>query len=193
MSDTSSTAAELRPGDTFDFRSDFPALGQQINGYPIVYLDSAASSQPPLTVIDAIATYQQHDHSNVHRGVHTLSHRATEAYEGARDRVVSFVNAASRSEVVFTRGTTEAINLVSQAFSRPTLKAGDRIVITHLEHHSNIVPWQLVCEQTGAELLVAPIDDKGQVVNDELIGLLDDRVKMLAIAHVSNAPSFKVR
>ena len=124
--------------ETFDYRADFPALSQEINSHPIVYLDSAASSQPPATVIDAIAGYERHDHANVHRGVHTLSHRATEAYEHARDDVVRFINASSRSEIVFTRGTTEAINLVAQSFARPQLKPGDRIVITHLEHLSLI-------------------------------------------------------
>ena len=168
-------------------RDDFPALAQAINGEPLVYLDSAASSQLPDSVIDAVAHYQRHDHANVHRGVHTLSHRATEAYEGARDKVQSFINAANRNEVIFTRGTTEAINLVAQSFSRPKLKTGDKIVITHLEHHSNIVPWQLVCEQTGAELVVAPVDQSGQVDEQQLIQKLDEHVRILAIAHVSNA------
>jgi cysteine desulfurase / selenocysteine lyase len=168
-------------------RADFPALEQCVNGHPLVYLDNAASAQQPASVIDAVVEYQKHDHANVHRGVHTLSHRATEAYEGARDKVVSFINAASRREIVFTKGTTDAINLVSQSFCRPLLEAGQQIVITHLEHHSNIVPWQLLCEQTGAELVVAPIDEKGQVNPDDLVGLLGKRVKMLAIAHVSNA------
>jgi cysteine desulfurase/selenocysteine lyase len=188
MTDQNSNAvsAPVSAGN-LDCRADFPALRQTINDHPLVYLDNAASSQQPDSVIDAVASYQRHDHANVHRGVHTLSHRATEAYEGARDRIASFINAGSRTEIVFTRGTTEAINLVSQSFSRPGLKAGDKIVITHLEHHSNIVPWQMLCEQTGAELCVAPIDDTGQVITTDLLGMLDDRVKMLAIAHVSNA------
>ncbi len=173
--------------DIANCRADFPALTQNVNGHPLVYLDSAASSQQPAIVIDTIAEYQRHDHANVHRGVHTLSHRATEAYEGARDRIRAFVNAASRSEVVYTSGTTESINLVTQSFCRPTLKRGDKILITHLEHHSNIVPWQLVCEQTGAELVVVPIDQRGQIELDTLIARLDENVKMLAIAHVSNA------
>ena len=168
-------------------RADFPALAQEITGEPLVYLDSAASSQVPVSVIEAIAHYQEHDHANVHRGVHTLSHRATEAYEGARDKVQSFINAASRREIVFTGGTTEAINLVAQSFCRPTLKAGDRVLITHLEHHSNIVPWQLLCEQTGAELVVAPIDQAGQIDAQQLVGMMDEKVRFLAIAHVSNA------
>jgi len=169
------------------FRSDFPALAQDVNGYPLVYLDSAASSQPPTVVIDAIRNYQSRDHANVHRGVHTLSHRATEAYEGARDSIVDFIAAGNRSEIIFTSGTTESINLVAQSFCRPNLKRGDKIVITHLEHHSNIVPWQIVCEQTGAELVVIPIDDRGNVELEALYAVLDASVKMLAIAHVSNA------
>lgn len=173
--------------DIANCRADFPALTQNVNGHPLVYLDSAASSQQPAIVIDTVAEYQRHDHANVHRGVHTLSHRATEVYEGARDRICAFVNAASRREVVYTSGTTESINLVAQSFCRPTLKRGDKILITHLEHHSNIVPWQLVCEQTGAELLVAAIDQRGQVELDTLIAQLDENVKMLAMAHVSNA------
>ena len=168
-------------------RSDFPALAQEINGKPVVYLDSAASSQQPASVIDTVAEYQRHDHANVHRGVHTLSHRATEAYEGARDSLVRFINAASRSEIVFTSGTTGAINLVAQSWCRPRLREGDRILITHLEHHSNIVPWQIVCEQTGAELVVCPINLRGEVEPETLLGLMDSRVRMVAVAHVSNA------
>ncbi|HLU06060.1 MAG TPA: cysteine desulfurase [Woeseiaceae bacterium] len=168
-------------------RNDFPALAQDINGVPIAYLDSAASSQQPECVIDKVAQYQRHDHANVHRGVHTLSHRATEAYEGARDSLVAFINAASRSEVVFTSGTTAAINLVAQSWCRPRLKHGEKILITHLEHHSNIVPWQLVCEQTGAELVVCPIDQRGEIDVGNFLKLMDDRVRMVAVAHVSNA------
>jgi cysteine desulfurase/selenocysteine lyase len=168
-------------------RQDFPCLAQKIGEHPLVYLDSAASSQQPLAVIEKVVEYQSHDHANVHRGVHILSHRATEAYEGARDVIQKFINASSRSEVVYTSGTTESINLVAQSFCRPRLAPGDRILITHLEHHSNIVPWQLVCEQTGAELEVAPINDAGEVDIDALFTQLDSGVKMLAIAHVSNA------
>jgi len=173
--------------DISNRRADFPALQQQINDHPLVYLDSAASSQQPAVVIDTVADYQRHDHANVHRGVHTLSHRATEAYEGARDDIVSFINANNRHEVIFTSGTTESINLVAQSFCRPMLDAGDKILLTQLEHHSNIVPWQLVCEQTGAELLIAPIDDTGTIDTDKLVQLMQSGVKMLAIAHVSNA------
>jgi cysteine desulfurase/selenocysteine lyase len=168
-------------------RSDFPALHQEVNGSPLVYLDSAASAQQPDAVIDAVARYHREDHANVHRGVHTLSHRATELYEGARDKLVNFINAASRTEIVHTSGTTESINLVAQSYCRPMLQAGDQILITWLEHHSNIVPWQLVCEQTGAELIVAPINDRGEVDRDELRALMTERVKLLGIGHVSNA------
>ena len=168
-------------------RADFPALDQDVSGHRLVYLDSAASAQQPSVVIDAIAYYERHDHANVHRGVHTLSHRATDAYEGARETLRAFINAASTSEVVFTSGTTESINLVAQSFCRPTLGPGDKILITHLEHHANIVPWQLVCEQTGAELLVAPINDRGEVELEALYALMDETVRLLAIAHVSNA------
>ena len=170
-----------------DLKSDFPALQQSINGQPLVYLDSAASAQQPAAVIDAVARYQRNDHANVHRGVHTLSHRATEAYEGARDKLQRFINAASRSEIVLTSGTTESINLVAQSFCRPKVGPDDKILITHLEHHSNIVPWQLLCEQTGAELLIAPMDETGQLDLDALRALLTDDVFLLALGHVSNA------
>ena len=168
-------------------RQDFPSLQQSINGHPLVYLDSAASAQQPATVIDAVANYQRSDHANVHRGVHTLSHRATDAYEGAREKLRSFVNATSTSEIVLTSGTTESNNLVAQSFCRPRLSPGDKVLITHLEHHSNIVPWQIVCEQTGAELVVAPIDSRGQLELDPLYQLLTDDVRILALGHVSNA------
>ena len=170
-----------------DCRADFPALQQDVSGQPLVYLDSAASSQAPQMVIDAIANYQSHDHANVHRGVHTLSHRATDAYEGARDKIQRFINANSRSEIVLTSGTTEAINLVAQSYCRPLIGAGDKILISHLEHHSNIVPWQILCEQTGAELLVAPINDTGELDLKAFLQLLDESVRFVAVAHVSNA------
>ena len=169
------------------FRGDFPSLDQDINGHPLVYLDSAASAQQPLAVIEAAARYEREDHANVHRGVHTLSHRATELYEGARDKLRDFVNATDRSEIVLTSGTTESINLVAQSYCRPLLKPGDQVLITWLEHHSNIVPWQLVCEQTGAELIVAPINDRGEVELDALFELMTERVKLLGIGHISNA------
>ena len=170
-----------------DVRADFPVLDQAINGNRLVYLDSAASAQQPAAVIDAVARYQREDHANVHRGVHALSQRATDAFEGARDKLQRFVNAASRREIVLTSGTTESINLVAQSFARPRLGQGDRILVTHLEHHSNMVPWQLVCEQTGAELVVAPIEDSGELDLDALREQMTDDVLLLAIGHVSNA------
>ena len=183
-----------RPQQSSDFssavancRNDFPALMQTVNDHPLTYLDSAASSQQPAIVIDTVVRYQRADHANVHRGVHTLSARATDAYEAARDKLCNFINAASRSEVVLTSGTTEAINLVAQSFCRPGMGPGDQVLITHLEHHSNIVPWQIVCEQTGAELVVAPIDDAGQVELETLFELMTERVTILAIGHISNA------
>jgi cysteine desulfurase/selenocysteine lyase len=180
--------AQTEEMPSFDsYRSDFPALQQDVNGYPLAYLDSAASAQQPEIVIETVARYQRHDHANVHRGVHTLSHRATEAYEGARDRIQSFINAANRTEIVLTSGTTESINLVAQSYCRPMLTPGDQVLITHLEHHSNIVPWQLVCEQTGAELIVAPMNKDGALDQSAFEALLSDRTRMIAIAHVSNA------
>ena len=184
------THAQINPSQESsieDCRHDFPALQQAVSGHPLVYLDSAASAQQPASVIEAVAEYQRNDHANVHRGVHTLSHRATDAYEAARDKIQGFINAASRSEIIHTSGTTESINLVAQSYCRPLLSAEDKVLITHLEHHSNIVPWQLVCEQTGAELLVVPIDDRGQLDLDAFNELLTDEVRFLAIGHVSNA------
>jgi cysteine desulfurase/selenocysteine lyase len=170
-----------------EFRGDFPALQQEVSGHPLAYLDSAASAQQPDLVIDTVARYQQRDHANVHRGVHTLSHRATEAYEGARDKIQSFINATNRTEIVMTSGTTESINLVAQSYCRPRLQPDDEILITYMEHHSNIVPWQLVCDQTGAKLVVAPIDDDGALNHQAFESLMSDKTRMVAIAHVSNA------
>lgn len=177
------------PVDDFDaarIRGDFPILAQTINGHRLAFLDSAASSQRPQAVIDAISRYYEHDHANVHRGVHTLSHRATEAYEGARKKVRAFINAAATREIVFTRGTTEAINLVAASFGT-TIEAGDEIVISHLEHHSNIVPWQMLCERTGAILRVVPINGRGEIDMDAYHAALGPRTRLVAIAHVSNA------
>jgi len=168
-------------------RRDFPILATSVNGHPLTYLDSAASAQRPLPVLQAIEAYETHSHANVHRGVHALSQAATAAYEGARERVRRFINAASVKEIVFVRGTTEAINLVAQAYGRPRLRAGDEILITGLEHHSNIVPWQLLCEQTGAVLKVAPINRRGEVELEAYQRLLGARTRVVALAHVSNA------
>lgn len=177
----------VKPLDVERVRRDFPILGRPVNGKPLVYLDSAASAQRPLAVLRAVEHYETHSHANVHRGVHTLSQEATEAFEGARDRVRRFINAHSTKEIVFVRGTTEAINLVAQSYARPKFKAGDEILITALEHHANIVPWQMACEQTGATLKVAPIDRRGELVFDEFEKQLSSRTKLVAIAHVSNA------
>jgi cysteine desulfurase / selenocysteine lyase len=175
------------PFDVEAARRQFPILSRKVHGKPLVYLDNGASAQRALRVIDAVDDYERHHHANIHRGVHTLSQEATALYESARDRVARFINARSRSEVIFVRGTTEAINLVAQSYARPTLKAGDEVLITHLEHHANIVPWQMVCEQTGAKLVVAPMDDRGEVHLDAVVSLMNDRTRILACAHVSNA------
>jgi cysteine desulfurase/selenocysteine lyase len=168
-------------------RADFPALARRVNGHPLAYLDNAASSQQPAAVIDAVAGYARAHHANVHRGVHTLSQEATALYEGAREKVRRFISAASLEEVVFVRGTTEAINLVAQSYGRLHLAPGDEIVVTRLEHHSNIVPWQLLAGQTGAVLKAAPIDRRGVVDFDGYLGLLGPRTRIAAFAHVSNA------
>ena len=175
------------PLDVARLRADFPILGRQVHGKPLVYLDNAASTQMPRQVIDRLVRYQTEEHANVHRGVHTLSQEATSAYEGAREKVRAFINAASTQEVVFTRGTTEGINLVAHGFGRAFLKAGDEVLITALEHHANIVPWQLLCEDVGARLVVAPIDDRGELLLDAWEALLSDRTRLVAFAHVSNA------
>jgi cysteine desulfurase/selenocysteine lyase len=170
-----------------EWRKDFPALHQEVHGRRLAYLDNAASGQQPQSVIDAVSAYHSEDHANVHRGVHTLSNRATTAYEGARDKLQAFINAASRNEIILTSGTTESINLVAQSFCRPRVGKGDKILVTHLEHHSNIVPWQMVCDETGAELSVVPMDEKGQLDLGTIDELLAEDVRMLAIGHISNA------
>ncbi len=167
-------------------RKQFPILARRVHGKPLVFLDSAASSQKPAAVIEATVDYYGRLHANVHRGVHTLSEEATAAYEAARRKVAEFIHAPSEREVVFVRGTTEGINLVSQGFARPRLEPGDEVLVTTLEHHSNIVPWQIVCEQTGARLVVAPIDARGDVIVEEFARLLSPRTRIAAFAHVSN-------
>ncbi len=182
------TAAEsLSPLDVGRVRADFPILARRVNGRPLAFLDSAASAQRPAAVIDAVTDYERRHHANVHRGVHTLSQEATALYEGARERVRRFINAASTREIIFVRGTTEAINLVAQSWGRPRLSAGDEIVITWLEHHANIVPWQLLCGQTGAVLRVVPIDRRGVVDEAAYRAMLGPRTKLVAFSHVSNA------
>jgi len=168
-------------------RRDFPILATRVHGHPLVYLDSAASSQRPWQVIRAVEDYERNSHANVHRGVHALSQAATSAFEGARERVRRFVNAGSTREIIFTRGTTEGINLVAQAYARPRFGPGDEILITALEHHSNIVPWQMVCEQTGCALKVAPINRRGELEFEAFTQLLSPRTRLVGVAHVSNA------
>jgi len=182
-----STSPRLSGDEVERIRRDFPILRQEVHGKPLVYLDNAATSQKPSQVIAALDHYYNADNANIHRGVHTLSERATAAYEGGRDKVKQFLNAADRREIVFVRGATEAINLVAQSFARPRLKPGDEILITEMEHHSNIVPWQMVCEQTGAVLKVVPIDEAGELLLDDFHRLLSVRTKLVAVVHVSNA------
>lgn len=173
--------------DVEAIRAQFPVLHQQTHGKPLVYMDSAATTQKPQAVIDAVTRFYAEDNANIHRGVYELSQRATEGYEGARKTVARFLNARSEREIVFVRGTTEAINLVAATFGRSRVTAGDEILITGMEHHSNIVPWQLLCEQTGAKLVVAPIDDDGALPLDELERRIGPRTKLLGLVHQSNA------
>ncbi|MDE2261758.1 MAG: cysteine desulfurase [Gammaproteobacteria bacterium] len=187
MAVTASRIASAPALDVERVRRDFPILERSVNGRPLVYLDSAASAQRPLPVLRAVEYYETHTHANVHRGVHALSQAATEAYEGARERVRRFINAQSTREIIFVRGTTEGINLVAQAYARPRLGPGDEILITGLEHHANIVPWQMVRDQTGCTLKVAPINRRGEVELDRFLSLLSPRTRVVAIAHVSNA------
>jgi cysteine desulfurase / selenocysteine lyase len=190
MSTVAKTPHEIRPTRAFDVqkvRRDFPILHQKVHGKPLVYLDNAATTQKPLAVIEAIQHYYLHDNSNIHRGVHTLSERATEAYEKVREQARKFLNAASTKEIIFVRGTTEAINLVAQTYGRKNIGGGDEIVITALEHHSNIVPWQMLCEEKGAILRVAPINDQGELLLEDFEKLLNAKTKIVAIAHLSNA------
>ncbi|MGH8370745.1 MAG: aminotransferase class V-fold PLP-dependent enzyme, partial [Gammaproteobacteria bacterium] len=176
--------------DSFDplrWRNDFPILQRQIHGKPLVYLDNAATSQKPQSVIDAISAYYRTANANVHRGVHHLSELATADYEAARENIRRFINADSTKEIVFTRGATEAINLVAQSYGRNRFRTGDEIILSTMEHHSNIVPWQLLCEQTGAILKVIPINDAGELEPGAYQVLLSPRTRLVAIAHVSNA------
>src|SRR5579864_3451155 len=168
-------------------RADFPILDRTVHGKPLVYLDNAATSQKPRAVIDAIVRYYEGTNANIHRGVHFLAEHATEEYEAARLTVQEFVNAAHSREIVFVRGTTEGINLVAQTFGRAQVQAGDEVLITAMEHHSNIVPWQILCDEKGAKLRVAPINDAGELLLDEFANMLGPRTKLAAVTHVSNA------
>jgi cysteine desulfurase/selenocysteine lyase len=180
-------AASKPPFDVQRIRQDFPILAEQVNGHPLIYLDSAATTQKPLAVLNAIRDYYEHDNANVHRGVHALSVRATQAYERARSVVQAFIGAERVEEIVFCRGTTEAINLVAQTYGRSAVAKGDEIVVSEMEHHSNIVPWQILCEQTGAALRVIPINDSGELILEEYEKLLNPRTKLVAVGHMSNA------
>ena len=169
-----------------EIRKDFPILHRQVNGKPLVYFDNGATSQKPQQVIDVINRYYQHENSNIHRGIHTLSQEATDAYEKARTTVQQFINAKHHHEVIFTSGTTGSINLVASSFGKKHLQAGDEIIISTMEHHSNIVPWQMICEEKGAILKVIPISDKGELLLDEFEKLLSSKTKLVSITHVSN-------
>ena len=173
--------------DVEAIRRDFPALNQRVNGHPIIWMDNAATTQKPQSVIDATSRFYSRDNSNIHRGAHTLARRATAMFEHARERVRHFIGAADTKEIVFVRGTTEAVNLVAQSYGRKNIGQGDEIILTELEHHANIVPWQLLAEQVGAAIRVAPINDNGEVLLEEFAKLLGPRTKFVSVAHVSNA------
>ena len=187
MTDRSSMAPSASSLDVEKIRADFPILKQQVNGKPLVYLDNAATSQKPQVVIDTLERYYSAENSNVHRGVHTLSQLATEEYEGARTKIRQLLNAADDREIIFVRGTTEGINLVAQSYGRQNVGDGDEIIITTMEHHSNIVPWQILCEEKGARLRVVPINDDGELLVDEFEKLLGPRTKLVSLVHISNA------
>jgi cysteine desulfurase/selenocysteine lyase len=190
MSTVAKTPHGIHAVKTFDVqkvRKDFPVLHQKVHGKPLVYFDNAATTQKPLAVIEAIEHYYRHDNSNIHRGVHTLSERATVHYEQTRVAAQRFLNAADSKEIIFVRGTTEAINLVAQTYGRKHVGNGDEVLITAMEHHSNIVPWQMLCEEKGARLRVAPINDRGELILEEFEKLLSPKTKIVAAAHLSNA------
>jgi cysteine desulfurase/selenocysteine lyase len=173
--------------DISNIRADFPVLDQQVNGSTLIYFDNAATTQKPKSVIEALSHYYQKDNANIHRGLHTLAERATTAYELTRTKVRDFIHAPSTDQIIFTSGTTAGINLVAQTFGRSTFKAGDKILISNLEHHSNIVPWQMIAEETGAIIEVIPVDETGVLDLDAFINQLDEKVKLVAVNHVSNA------
>ncbi|HVF23138.1 MAG TPA: cysteine desulfurase, partial [Pyrinomonadaceae bacterium] len=182
-----SIAAVSDSWDVARVRADFPVLHQTVNGKPLVYLDNAASSQVPQVVIDRGSVYLEQEHSNIHRGVHYLSQRATTAYEGAREKVKRFINAREARECIFVRGATEGINLVMYGYGRKFIGEGDEIIISAMEHHANIVPWQMLCQEKGARLRVIPMNDAGELLLDEFDGLLNERTKLVGVVHVSNA------
>jgi len=173
--------------DVLSIRNDFPILTQQIRGKPLIYLDNAASSQKPNSVIDAISNNYRFDYANIHRGVHTLSQRSTDSFEGAREKVRAFLNAESIKEIIFVRGATEGINLIAQSYGRSTIGQDDEIIITMMEHHANIVPWQILCQQTGARLRVVPMTERGELILDDYKSLFNSKTRLVSIAHMSNA------
>ncbi len=168
------------------FKNDFPILNQKVNGLPLIYFDNAATSQKPNCVLETLDNYYSKYNSNVHRGVHELSQQATNAYEASRETVSEFIGSRKSNQIVFTKGTTDGINLVARSWAAENLKRGDEILISTMEHHSNIVPWQMVCDQIGAKLIVAPIDQKGQLIMDEMIKMISSKTKLISISHVSN-------
>lgn len=180
-------AEQILPIDVQRIRSEFPILGRQVKGKPLVYLDNAATTQKPQAVIDALTNYYSGYNANIHRGIHTLAEEATAAYEATRDAVRDFINASSREEIIFTRGTTESINLVAYTWGRANVQQGDEIIISAMEHHSNIVPWQILCEEKGAILKVIPVNEPGELEMDAYLSLLSEKTKLVSIVHVSNA------
>ena len=170
-----------------EIKSDFPTLNQKINGNDLVYLDNAATTQKPNSVINSVNEYYKKTNSNIHRGVHTLSQEATEKYENARMKIAKFINSTTEKEIIFVRGATEAINLVANSYVRPLLQPNDQIIITEMEHHANIVPWQIVCKEKEAELKILPMNSKGELIVDELEKIITNKTKFMAINHVSNS------
>lgn len=187
VADIAAPAVVEKAFDVWRIRKDFPILQRRVNGKPLVYLDNAATSQKPQGVLDALQRYYSHLNSNVHRGIHHLSEKATAEYEATRHKVKQFINAEQTHEIIFVRGTTEGINLVANSFGKKFVKAGDEVLISTMEHHSNIVPWQILCDERGARLRVVPINDEGEIILDEYNRLLNERTKIVALVHVSNA------
>jgi cysteine desulfurase/selenocysteine lyase len=181
------TAIKSNTLDVYAIRKQFPILNREVKGKPLVYLDNAATSQKPQSVIDALVHYYSYYNANIHRGIHTLAEEATAAFEATRNTVQQFINASSREEIIFTRGTTEGINLVASTWGRQNIKAGDEIIVSNMEHHSNIVPWQVLCEEKGAKLRVIPLNEDGELLMDEYEKLLNPKTKLVSIVHVSNA------
>src|SRR3989442_1858842 len=187
ITETTVPASRRKMIDWESLRADFPILHQKVHGHPLIYFDNAATSQKPRAVLDALRNYYEHNNANVHRGLHELSSRATEAYETSRQHVAKYIGAATADEIIFTRGTTEGINLVAQAWGGKFLHAGDVILLTEMEHHSNLVPWQLLAERTGAQLRFVPVSDDGTLAVDQLPSLLTPEVKLFGFTHISNS------